>query len=93
MSNTITGTIYKIIPEESGQGSKGNWKKTTVVIEEKSDKYTNQIAVEFWGDKSDSAQDFVPGKEITIEFNIKSKEYNNRWSSNLTAWKWEVNPF
>jgi hypothetical protein len=82
---TLTGKIFKVNPLQSGNGKNGDWKKQEVIIESNNGKYSKKVAVEFWNDLADTV--FVVGNEISIEFDVESKEYNERWYTNAKAYK------
>ena len=39
-----------------------------------------------WGDKIDQFQ-ITEGKELTVHFDIESREYNGRWYTDVKAWR------
>ena len=68
------------------------WQKIEFVIEEKDVQYPTKIA--FSAMKADVIQfvnDTSLETEITVSYNLKAREYNNRWYNNVDAWKVEVN--
>ena len=86
MSNEITGKVIKILSEQSGQGKFGKWQKQEFVIET-SDKFPKKVCFTAWGDKTDTVKNLFEGDEITVGFNPESREYNERWYTDLKAWK------
>ncbi|OQX99235.1 MAG: hypothetical protein B6I20_10200 [Bacteroidetes bacterium 4572_117] len=86
MSTEITGKVVKILPEQKGQGKNGTWVKQEFVIETM-DQYPKKACFSAWGDKTAAIKQLITGDEITVSFNIESREYNERWYTDLRAWK------
>lgn len=83
----LSGKVFKVMPVESGEGKNGTWKKQQVVIEtDSSGKYPKKVCVVFWSDLVNS-DSFIDGKDISIEFDIESREYNGKWYTDVKAWK------
>ena len=81
----LSGKIFKVMPLETGEGKNGVWKKQQIIIETTSDKYPKKVAVQLWGDLTDKG--FQEGAEISVEFDVESREYNGNWYTDLRAWK------
>ncbi len=88
MSLEIQGKIIKIMPMQSGNSARGQWQKQEFVIETK-DKFPKKACFSVWGDKIDSLKNYTEGAEVTVSFNVESREYNQRWYTDLRAWKIE----
>lgn len=70
----------------SGTSKAGNnWKKKEYVLETH-DTYPRKVFFNFWGDKADQYPLEV-GEEVTISFDLESREYNGRWYTDVKAWK------
>ena len=87
MALEITGKIVKILPEQSGAGKNGTWTKQEFVIET-TEQYPKKICCSAWGDKV-SIKNFSMGDSIKVSFNLESREYNERWYTDIRAWKIE----
>ena len=81
----ISGKILKVMPLESGEGKNGTWKKQQIIIETTSDKYPKKVAVQLWGDLTDKG--FQEGAEISVEFDVESREYNGKWYTDAKGWR------
>lgn len=81
----ITGKIVQILPEETGEGRNGTWKKQSFILETQ-DQYPKKVCITVWGDKV-SLQNFSENEVITASINIESREYNSRWYTDVKAWK------
>lgn len=88
----LSGKVFKVLPVESGEGKNGTWKKQQVVIEsDSSGKYPKKVAVTFWSDLTEN-EAFVEGKDISIEFDVESREYNTKWYTDVKAWRINTAP-
>lgn len=63
-------------------GKKGQWTKTTFIVET-SGEYPKKIAVTTW--KADQIP--AVGDTLTCHLDLESREYNNRWYTDIRAWK------
>lgn len=88
MANSEKGTLIEKLPELSGTGKKGVWTKQDFVIET-TDQYPRKICLSVWGDKVDLLDKFKVGDTMTVHFNPESREYNQKWYTELRAWKFE----
>ncbi len=86
MNLEITGKLIKKLPEQTGEGKFGKWIKQDFVIET-SDQYPKKVCFSTWGDKTDMLKKFNEGDVLTVSFNPESREYNERWYTDLRAWK------
>lgn len=82
----ISGKIIAVLEEKTGEGKNGSWRSQDAVIETV-EQYPKKIAFNMYGDKILPMQ---IGNEVTVSFDIESKEFNGRWFTNLKAWKVEV---
>jgi|SRR6185437_8829765 len=88
MALEITGRIVKILPAQTGAGKNGNWVKQEFVIET-SEQYPKKICCSAWGDKADALKSYTTGDVVKVSFNLESREYNERWYTDIRAWKIE----
>ncbi len=84
----IKGVIFKELPEVSGQGAKGLWRKREYILDIPG-QYSKKLCFELWGDKIDE-YNLTEGQQITAQLDIESTEYNNRWYTKVKAWKIEI---
>lgn len=89
MALDVTGKLIKILPAQSGKSAKGNWIKQEFVIETK-DQYPKKVCFNLWGDKVENLNNLKEGDELKVYFNPESREYNERWYTELRAWKLEI---
>lgn len=89
MSNQVTGKIYKKLPVQMGAGKNGQWIKNEFVIETE-EQYPKKICCGAWGNLATDMDRYAIGDLVTVHFNVESKEYNDRWYTEVRAWKIEV---
>ena len=82
---TIDGRVVALLPEQTGQGKNGTWRKGGFVIETPGE-YPKQVAVQVWGDRIEEFG-VRPGEQVVCHINIQSREYNGKWYTDIEAWK------
>lgn len=85
----FTGKLSEILPEQSGAGKNGTWKKISFVLETQ-DQYPKKACFDAWSDKADQIKAIAIGSMLTVSFDIESREFNGKWYTNLKAWKIEM---
>ncbi|MCM1483209.1 MAG: DUF3127 domain-containing protein [Muribaculaceae bacterium] len=87
----IKGKIIVALPEMSGVAkSSGNpWKKREYVLETQ-ETYPKKVHFDLFGDRADQYPLSV-GDDITLSFDIESREYNGRWFTSIRGWKVDKN--
>lgn len=81
----LTGTIIALLPEVTGQGKNGMWRKQEFILEIPS-QYPKKVCISLWGDKIDQAGLQV-NDSVTASIDVESREYNSRWYTEVKAWK------
>ena len=81
----LTGKITHVLPEKSGNSARGQWRKAEYVIEVPGE-YPKQVCFMVWGDKIDQFG-IKQGQEVTVHFDLESREYNGRWYTDVKAWR------
>jgi len=89
MSLELTATLKQILPIQSGQGKNGPWQKQDFIIETPG-AYPKLVCCTMWGDKVNMLQNLSSGQQITVFFDVESREYNSRWYTDVKAWKIET---
>ena len=84
----ISGRLVTVLPEQTGNGRNGVWKKQDFVIEI-AGPYPKKVCMTAWGDKADALLEASTGDELKVSFDVESREYNGRWYTDLKAWKIE----
>ena len=92
----VTGRITRILDKISGQkrDGSGTWEKQSFVVET-NDNYNNIYCFEVFGaDKVSSFNSqYEIGSDITVDFNISTNEYKDRYYTTLQAWKFNQSEF
>ncbi|MDR2811413.1 MAG: DUF3127 domain-containing protein [Tannerellaceae bacterium] len=85
----VSGKIIAILPEQGGISKSGSeWKKQEYVLETH-DQYPKKICFQFFGTDRIEQAAIKEGEELTVFFDIESREYQGRWFTNINAWKVE----
>ncbi len=79
----VTGVI-KVIGEVETFDS--GFSKRQVVITT-SEQYPQDLAFEFFKDKTSALDSFKIGDKVTIAFNLRGSEYRGKYYVNLNGWK------
>ena len=84
----LTATLTQLLPLQSGESKNGTWKKQDIIVQTDG-QYPKKIFVSIWGDKINENQLQI-GNALTIFYELESREYNNKWYTNIKAWKIET---
>ncbi len=83
----ITGKIIKIMDPVNGEGKNGPWKKQEFIFETQGE-YPKKVCIANWNDKV-SPDELKIGAELTVSINIESREFNDRWYTDVKMWRLE----
>jgi hypothetical protein len=81
----LTAKLSQLLPIQTGTGNNGDWKKQDIIVETDG-QYPKKVCISIWGDKIKDGQLQI-GNLLQIDFDIESREYNERWYTDLKAWK------
>jgi hypothetical protein len=81
----ITGKIIKILAPQTGQGKNGEWKKQEFVIQTEGP-YPKSACFTVWNSKIELST-FQENQMVKVSFDPESREFNNRWYTDLIAWR------
>jgi hypothetical protein len=87
MDLKITGTVTRILDEQSGESRNGPWRKQEFILET-AGPYPKQVCIVQWGDNIEQFG-IQEGESITAQIDIQSREYNGRWYTDVKAWRVE----
>lgn len=90
MALELVGKLIKVLPEVSGQSQKGPWSKQEFVIETLDASYPKKVCLTAWGDKVADLKQFGDGDTLKATFSAESREYNERWYTELRAFRIEL---
>ena len=83
----ISGNVFAILASTSGTSNAGNaWVKHAFIIETPGE-YPKKIKFDFFSKNPNSKLSFREGDNVTVSFNLESREYNAKWYSNINAYK------
>lgn len=83
----IAGKIIAVLPEQGGTSKAGNeWKKQEYVLETH-EQYPKKVCFQIFGSEKIAQAAIQAGEELTVSFDIESREYQGRWFTNINAWK------
>lgn len=83
----LTAKLIQLLPLQTGTGKNGAWKKQDIIVETEAT-YPKKICISIWGDKINESLLKI-GNQLKIDFDVESREYNNRWYTDVKAWKIE----
>ena len=81
----LKGKVFQVLPEQTGTGKNGEWKKQEVIIETEG-QYPKKVCISLWGEKVGAIN---IGTSVDVQLDAESREYNGRWYTELKAWKIE----
>lgn len=83
----LKAKLTQLLPLQTGMSKNGQWRKQDIIVETDS-QYPKKICISIWGDKIDEKQ-LVIGAVLDISFDLESREFNNKWYTDVKAWKIE----
>lgn len=86
MSFQVTGLVIEV---EQAQQVSDTFKKRGMAISVQDGEYTNDVYFEAVQDRVKLFDGLLPGQEVTVHFNVRSRKYNDRYFTGLQAWKVE----
>ena len=89
MALEVTGRLIQILPEQTGTGKNGVWKKQDIIIET-SEQFPKKISLSLWGDKVDQAKNFQIGQSLKVVAAVESREFNGRWYTDVKPFRIDV---
>jgi hypothetical protein len=88
MSIVLTGKLINTLPQQTGTGKNGTWVKQDFIIETPGE-YPRKVCISAWGDKAGEVAALRTGDELQVSVNIESREFNERWYTDVRAWRIE----
>ncbi len=87
MALELSGKLIKKMSEVTGTGRNGtNWVKQEFVLETQ-DQYPKKVCMSVWGDKTQDLAPIQEGEIVKVQFNVESREYNERWYTEIRAYR------
>jgi len=85
-SYDLTGTVKLVMDQQSFDSG---FTKREFVVTTDDDRYPQEIKFECVKDKVSLLDNVLAGSRVTVTFDMRGNEYNERYYVNLTAWKIE----
>lgn len=83
----LIAKLVKKLPQEVGQGKNGQWIKGAFVVETE-EQYPKKVCFTVWGENMIKALDSINEEDqIKVHFSVESREYNERWYTDLKAYR------
>jgi hypothetical protein len=86
----IIARIKEIKLPQSGESKNGTWKKQEIIVES-IEQFPKIICITIWGERMNEYQ-LETGYYLKIDFDIESREFNEKWYTDVKAWKIEILP-
>ena len=83
---SLTGFIYKILPE---QKISDTFTKRELILETE-EKYPQKVKIEFINSGINSLMDKKEGQQVKVCFNIRGREWNEKYFVSLNGWRIEL---
>lgn len=82
MSKTfeLTGCISKILPIQTFNSG---FQKQTLVLNDKDEKFPQEIAIDFTRDGVKKLEQYQPGDHVAVTFAVQGRQYNDRYFVDL----------
>jgi len=87
MSYEIEGKVHRI-GEREQKGSKG-FTVRELVLETTSGTFTEYPAFQLTQDRCDLLDAYTLGEQVKVHFDVRGREWNGRYFTNLNCWKIE----
>jgi len=90
MSLEMKGKLTKVLDLQSGTSKAGKeWVKQSFVIDT-GGQYNSEVSFNLFGqDKVQLLKDVTIGDEVTVLFNLSSREYKGNYYTSADAWKFK----
>ena len=86
MALELEGRVASLLPEQSGNGARGEWFRAGFVIKTEGE-YPRNVCFEVLGrERWERVRQYLrEGGLVKVSFDVSSREWNNRWFTSLTA--------
>ena len=88
MALELEGTLRQKLGVQQGTSARGAWAKQEFILEYPDGNFTSQVCFTAFGqDKVAELDKYQVGDRIKVSFNLKSREYNGRWYTDVSIWR------
>ena len=85
----LSGKVIAVLEPRGGVSKTGNpWKVQEYVIETH-DQYPRRMCFDVFGEDKITQFNIQVGEELTVHFDVDSREWQGRWFNSIRAWKVE----
>lgn len=84
MTYKATGRLHKIFETEQKSAS---FSVRDFVVEVTEDKFPQMVKFQLTQEKCALVDDFSEGDEICVDFDLRGREWNEKYFTNLNAWR------
>lgn len=88
-SLVLEGRIINKLNPQEGVSTRGAWKKQEFILET-AEQYPKKVCICCWNEKIDELANIQINETIRVSVNIESREFNNRWYTDVKAWRIET---
>ncbi len=81
----LKAKVIDILPEQTGEGKNGKWRKKEYILETEA-QYPKKVCAEVWGEKIEQFN-LKKGDIATFGLDVGSREYNGKWYTDVKIWK------
>lgn len=87
----LKATVIQALPVERGvsKASGKEWEKATLIVQYGDAKYPKKVAV-IAMKNADKFTAIPVGAEVVFQIDVESREYNERWYTAVTCWRWDI---
>jgi hypothetical protein len=78
----INAKISQVLPAQTGTGTNGDWTKLSFIVSTDFSGRTVDVYIISWGDRINQNH-LIVGNIVEIGIEIKSREYNGRWYTDI----------
>lgn len=83
-SFSLSGIVHKIMDTNERSAT---FKVREFVLEVADGQYSQLISMQCTQDYCDQLDNFTPGELVAVDFNIRGREWNSKYLTNLQAWR------
>lgn len=86
MALELEGRVASLLPEQSGNGARGEWFRAGFVIKTEGE-YPRNVCFEVLGrERWERMRQYLrEGSLVKVSFDVSSREWNGKWFTSLTA--------
>lgn len=80
----VQGKLHKVFPSENKSGS---FQAREFVIDVESGQYQQLVKFQLTQDRCDLIDSYSEGEEIQVHFDLRGREWDGKYFTNLNAWR------